>query len=413
MECYESPCNSALFEKQPDRFCIDKESECLDFVFNDETEDAVASDTEETGDNQETVELATGIQFEPKNRHVEGMKLDCKRGMKESQFGEYRNYELGDSAVEVVEEIRWRIFEKTRLTASAGIACNTMLAKVCSDQNKPNGQFYLRPDRDEVIAFVRNLPVRKISGVGKVTGQILNAIGIVTCQDLYDQRDILHLLFSSTSFQFFMHITLGLGSSSVDSGSYDRKSMSVESRPSELYEKCQELSYDLANDLQDRGLKGHTVTIKLKLVSFEVRQRAASLPKAINNPEEIFEAALSSLKTEIKACHPEPLRLRLMGVRMSNFEHLKKGQKTITSLIKHKQECDEQKKDETSHFVCPVCLKPQDFLVSNLASVNSHVDLCLSGESAAEQEVKKQTKRKNSKILESSKKKSTLFSYWK
>ncbi|XP_062511612.1 DNA polymerase kappa-like isoform X2 [Corticium candelabrum] len=419
MECYESPCNSALFKKHPDSFFIDEESECLDFMFNDETENAVASNTEETGDNQETVELATGIQFEPKNKHVEGMKLDCKRGMKESQFGEYRNYQFGDSAVEVVEEIRWRIFEKTRLTASAGIACNTMLAKVCSDQNKPNGQFYLRPDRDEVIAFVRNLPVRKIVGVGKVTGQILNSIGIVTCQDLYDHRDILHLLFSSTSFQFFMHITLGLGSSSVDSGSYDRKSMSVErtfseiSRPSELYEKCQELSYDLANDLQDRGLKGHTVTIKLKLVSFEVCQRAASLPKAINDPEEIFEAAVSSLRTEIKACHPEPLRLRLMGVRMSNFEHLEKGQKTITSLIKHKQEYDEQKKDETSCFVCPVCLKPQDFPVSNLASVNSHVDLCLSGESAAGQEMKKQTKRKNSKILESSKKKSTLFSYWK
>ena len=47
MECYESPCNSALFEKQSDRFCIDKELECLDFVFNDETEDAAASDTEE------------------------------------------------------------------------------------------------------------------------------------------------------------------------------------------------------------------------------------------------------------------------------------------------------------------------------------------------------------------------------
>ena len=90
------------------------------------------------------------------------MKLDCKRGMKESQFDEYRNYQFGDSAVEVVEEIRWRIFEKTRLTASAGIACNTMLAKVCSDQNKPNGQFYLRPDKDEVIAFVRNLPVCKV-----------------------------------------------------------------------------------------------------------------------------------------------------------------------------------------------------------------------------------------------------------
>ncbi|XP_062522198.1 uncharacterized protein LOC134196983 [Corticium candelabrum] len=82
----------------------------------------------------------------------------------------------------------------------------------------------------------------------------------------------------------------------------------------------------------------------------------------------------------------------------------------MASLIKHKQECDEQKNDNTSQFVCPVCLRRQEFSVSNLASVKSHVDVCLSGKSAAEQEVKKQTKRKSTKLLESSKKESnTLF----
>ncbi len=67
----------------------------------------------------------------------------------------------------VVAEIRGRIFQETQLTASAGIACNAMLAKIASDMNKPNGQYFLPPDRDSCVSFVRTLNVRK---VGELTG---------------------------------------------------------------------------------------------------------------------------------------------------------------------------------------------------------------------------------------------------
>ncbi len=50
----------------------------------------------------------------------------------------------------VVEEIRQRIFEATTLTCSSGISCNKMLAKICTDMKKPNGQTYLRPDAEEI-----------------------------------------------------------------------------------------------------------------------------------------------------------------------------------------------------------------------------------------------------------------------
>ena len=62
----------------------------------------------------------------------------------------------------VVEEIRARIFEKTGLTASAGIAPNKMLAKVASDMNKPNGQHSVTPTREAVLEFVQNLSIRKV-----------------------------------------------------------------------------------------------------------------------------------------------------------------------------------------------------------------------------------------------------------
>lgn len=59
--------------------------------------------------------------------------------------------------------MREKITFATELTASAGIATNTMLAKVASDMNKPNGQLMVEPTRDEILHFVRKLPIRKAS----------------------------------------------------------------------------------------------------------------------------------------------------------------------------------------------------------------------------------------------------------
>jgi DNA polymerase kappa len=70
----------------------------------------------------------------------------------------------------LVEQIRREIFESTQLTASAGIACNRTLAKVCSDINKPNGQYYLPINsKSAVLKFVKDLRLRQIPGVGRVT----------------------------------------------------------------------------------------------------------------------------------------------------------------------------------------------------------------------------------------------------
>uniref|UniRef100_A0A287D510 DNA polymerase kappa n=1 Tax=Ictidomys tridecemlineatus TaxID=43179 RepID=A0A287D510_ICTTR len=132
---------------------------------------------------------------------------------------------FGTSAEEVVKEIRFRIEQKTTLTASAGIAPNTMLAKVCSDKNKPNGQYQILPNRQAVMGFIKDLPIRKVSGIGKVTEKMLKALGIITCTELYQQRALLSLLFSETSWHYFLHISLGLGSTHL--ARWTRKSMVI------------------------------------------------------------------------------------------------------------------------------------------------------------------------------------------
>uniref|UniRef100_A0A673NRH0 DNA polymerase kappa n=1 Tax=Sinocyclocheilus rhinocerous TaxID=307959 RepID=A0A673NRH0_9TELE len=248
---------------------------------------------------------------------------------------------FGTSAEEAVREMRFRIEQKTSLTASAGIAPNMMLAKVCSDKNKPNGEYRIPPERQVVMEFMKDLPVRKVSGVGKVTEKMLAALGIVNCDQLGQQIALLSLLFSGTSWHNFLHISLGLGSTCIERDS-ERKSMSTErtfvemSDAEEQYSLCRDLCQDLAQDLQREGLKGKTVTLKLKNVKFEVKTRAFTLQYAVCTEEEIFAAAKDLLKVEIDSVSPQPLKLRLMGVRVSGFisaEDKKPLQRSIMGFL--------------------------------------------------------------------------------
>lgn len=86
------------------------------------------------------------------------------------------------SATLIANEIRQIIYNETGLTASAGVAPLKFLAKVASDINKPNGIFIIKPD--DVNAFVKSLPLRKIPGVGPKTEERLLSLGLKTCGDV-------------------------------------------------------------------------------------------------------------------------------------------------------------------------------------------------------------------------------------
>jgi DNA polymerase-4 len=85
-------------------------------------------------------------------------------------------------AWDIARELRARIFEDTRLTCSAGIAPNKMLAKIASDWRKPNGQFAVVPS--EVEPFMRTLPLKKLWGIGPKSAEKFAKLGIKTCGDL-------------------------------------------------------------------------------------------------------------------------------------------------------------------------------------------------------------------------------------
>ena len=95
------------------------------------------------------------------------------------------NLRSGATAWATAKKIRKRIHDETDLTASAGVSYNKFLAKLASDQQKPNGQFAIMPDEGE--AFVASLPVARFHGVGRVTAAKMRALGIETGADLHRQ----------------------------------------------------------------------------------------------------------------------------------------------------------------------------------------------------------------------------------
>ena len=83
---------------------------------------------------------------------------------------------------EMAQQIRSKIYEDFKITASAGISSNKLLAKIASDWNKPNGQFHIRDS--EINNFIFNIPIRKIVGVGEKTEKILQKKGLKNCSDV-------------------------------------------------------------------------------------------------------------------------------------------------------------------------------------------------------------------------------------
>ncbi|KAI9843371.1 MAG: hypothetical protein M1838_002646 [Thelocarpon superellum] len=225
---------------------------------------------------------------------------------------------------EAITQLRDEVSEKTKITISAGIAPNAKLAKIASNRNKPNGQYQVGNDRATVMAFMRDLPVRKVNGVGRVFERELEAIEIKTCGDIYEQRAYLAGLFGEKAFQFLINCYLGVGRTSIQPAEeYERKSVGTESTfrdkssSTELRDQLRWTAGELEKDLERTRVKGRTLVLKIKLHTYEVYTRQVRPPRALYRADELYDYALpmlSKLEKEMPA-----MRLRLMGLRVTHL----------------------------------------------------------------------------------------------
>ncbi|KAF8904417.1 hypothetical protein CPB84DRAFT_1960811 [Gymnopilus junonius] len=228
------------------------------------------------------------------------------------------------TAEECVKQMRETVFQETKLTVSAGIAPNKMLAKICSDKNKPNGQFQLPFNAESIKDFMRNLSIRKVPGIGRVNERLLEAIGIKTCGDIYTQRAVVSLMDKQFGLVFLLQTHLGIANNVVEAHRREeRKSIGAERTfPTlgdleKILDKLQEVAAELEKDMEETGWVGRTVTLKFKLDTYQVFTRAKSLDHWVSKKEELFAIGKELLLPET------PVKIRLIGLRVTKLKDLR------------------------------------------------------------------------------------------
>ena len=249
-----------------------------------------------------------------------------------------------------VQQMRREVHEKCRITVSAGIAANAKIAKICSNKNKPNGQFRVPNDRTAIMSFMTTLPVRKVNGVGRVFERELDAIGVNTCGDIYEQRAYMTKFFGEKAFQFLMQTYLGMGRTEVQpADEYERKSVGTEStfrdmsNKAELREKLRHTAEELEKDMARVGVKGRTLVLKIKLHTYEVFSRQVAPPKAVCLADDLYNYSLPML-TKYEKEIPN-MKLRLMGLRCT---HLVSTEKWTGDFFGHRSSNHSRRREDAS-----------------------------------------------------------------
>lgn len=218
-----------------------------------------------------------------------------------------------------------RIKAETRLNCSIGIATSRLVAKITSDQAKPNGVLWVVPGQE--AAFLAPLDVRKVPGVGRVTEKNLHALGIRKVGDLARLDEaFLEQRFGKWG------MALAGKSRGLDAGGWFDTEIGEDAGPKSISHEhtFHEDTADLATieptlarlcemvgrRLREHGLAARTIQLKLRYADFSTITRAHSIPRATEIDTELFD--------EIRALFHQNwkpgAKVRLLGVHVSGWE---------------------------------------------------------------------------------------------
>lgn len=225
---------------------------------------------------------------------------------------------LDDDTRALALRIKQAVRDATGLSCSIGIAPNKLLAKICSDLEKPDGLTII--GHDDIPLRIGPLPVRKINGIGPKANEKLTALGIVTVSDLaHADPALLQAHFGRNYAEWLQSVAHGKDQRPVVTSS-EPKSISRETtfeqdlharqdraRLSEIFTG---LCMRVADDLKRKGYVSRTIGIKLRFADFRTVTRDVTLPAPTADPVQIRRAAGECLRRV-----PLEQRIRLLGVR--------------------------------------------------------------------------------------------------
>ena len=224
-------------------------------------------------------------------------------------------------ASQIARRIKEDVYRELGLTCSAGVGPNKLIAKIASDFLKPNGLVVVTPD--QALDFMRPLSVRKIHGVGPATERRLSMAGIKTCEDILrmTRQNLEEKLGRLGGWMW--HAARGEDSRPVETN-YDRKSFGREDTFQKdekdlatIVARLRDLSKSVCDSMNKRGIKGRTITLKVKYFDFESITRSRTIKETTNDPDLVLTTALELLNTKT-AVGRRPIRL--VGVSVSSLE---------------------------------------------------------------------------------------------
>ena len=220
----------------------------------------------------------------------------------------------------IAEEIRARIRAETGLTASAGVSYNKFLAKLASDQNKPDGLCVVPPARGPAI--VEGRTVKRFHGVGPKTAEKMARLGIETGADLKARSLEWLAAHFGSSARYYHDLARGICHRQVRA---DRpyKSVSAEdtfledvSDPEALLSELERIGRHVwTKRVVGKGLSGRTVNLKVKYADFQIVTRARSLDRPVSGEAEFLEIGATLLLGLL----PPVKSIRLLGLGLSGL----------------------------------------------------------------------------------------------
>ncbi|MEW6326800.1 MAG: DNA polymerase IV [Thermodesulfobacteriota bacterium] len=224
---------------------------------------------------------------------------------------------LHGDATQAARKIKERIWVETSLTCSIGIAPNKFLAKIASDLKKPDG---LTIVLQEVQSFLKDLPVSRLPGIGPKSEEVLQRLGIRIVSDILRlPPGLLERKFGKYGLRL-VELAWGIDDSPVVPCPPAKSMGSEDTLPEDTADintlKKQLLSQaeEVGERLRRHGLKGRTITLKLKHSDFTLVTRSHSLKEAACATKILYDTAAMLLER-----YNLKMPVRLIGLAVSNF----------------------------------------------------------------------------------------------
>jgi DNA polymerase-4 len=226
---------------------------------------------------------------------------------------------LGDGPT-IAKLIRARVEQKEGITCSVGIAHNKFIAKIASNQCKPNGLLEIDPEK--VLEFLHPLAAKEIWGVGPKTNEQLAKMGLQTVGDIANTpRSTLIRVLGQASGSSLYELAWGRDYRDVEIEHIEKSISSSETfdqdidSQEEILKEFLRLTERSVERMREKGFATGTISIKVRFTDFKTISRSKTVDLPITGTQEIFEV----VKNLYLGLNLEKVLIRLIGVSLDSL----------------------------------------------------------------------------------------------